>query len=60
LDSDLFVKGEEKGEGERMRVENFTTQHDSLSDPKRKIYTVLLEVPDGGVLKLGLFGYRTP
>jgi len=45
--------------GEKTRVENFTTQPDSLSDPKRKIYTALLKVSDGGVLKLGLLGYRT-
>lgn len=61
MDSDLFVKGEEKRgrkKGEKTRVENFTTQPNSLSDPKPKIYTALLKVSDDGVLKLGLFGYR--
>jgi hypothetical protein len=59
MDSDLFVKREEK-KGEKARVENFTTKTDSLSDPKRTLYTALRKVSDGGSLCLGLFGYWPP
>jgi preprotein translocase subunit Sss1 len=58
MDSDLFVKGELKW-GEKARVENFTTKTDSLSDPKRIVYTALVKVSGCGILHLGLFGYWT-
>lgn len=61
-----LLKGEEKKKEGKTRRENFTTQPDSLSDSKRKIYTALRKVSEVGVLKLGFFcvcsehsGYRS-
>ena len=55
----IYLLRGRKKRGRKREWRNFTTQPDSLSDPKRKIYSVLLRVSDGCVLKLGLFPYRT-